>query len=251
MIRAIWEFPQRTIGRQVIVYRKTDSTNRRALEHPGQEGLAFLADEQTAGRGTQGRVWTAAPGASVLLSVLVHPPEALRRAVILTAWAAVSVQDTLGARGVTSRIKWPNDVLVGGRKIAGILTEVRREAVIVGIGLNVQQTASDWKEAGLPMATSLAVAGVTATTEAVAQGLLENLNRRYEALQRGDQEVETAWRDGLDLQGRQVRVEHATGRTEGVVSELSWSRVCLTGGEQWRPEEVRLELASAVIDSGG
>jgi BirA family biotin operon repressor/biotin-[acetyl-CoA-carboxylase] ligase len=146
---------------------------------------------------------------------------------------------------VTSRIKWPNDVLVGGRKIAGILTEVRREAVIVGIGLNVQQTASDWKEAGLPMATSLAVAGVTATTEAVAQGLLENLNRRYEALQRGDREVETAWRDGLDLQGRQVRVEHATGRTEGVVSELSWSRVCLTGGEQWRPEAVRLELATA------
>jgi BirA family biotin operon repressor/biotin-[acetyl-CoA-carboxylase] ligase len=243
MIRAIWEFPERIIGQQVIVYRETDSTNSRAMEHAGREGLAFLADEQTAGRGTQGRRWTAAPGASVLLSVLLHPPESLRRAVILTAWAAVSVGDTLSHWRVRSRIKWPNDVLVGGRKIAGILTEIRGEAVVVGIGLNVRQTASDWAEAGLSTATSLAVAGVHEPTEAVAQVLLGCLNSRYRALQTNGEELESAWREALKLQGRRVRIRHVGGETEGTVRELSWQTVCLEEGGGWRPEEIRLELA--------
>ena len=243
MIRAIWDFPERQIGRQVVVYRETDSTNSRAMEHAGRDGLAFLADEQTAGRGTQGRRWTAAPGASVLLSVLLHPPESLRLAVILTAWAAVSVRDALSHWGVRSRIKWPNDVLVGGRKIAGILTETRGEAVVVGMGLNVRQTASDWAEAGLSTATSLAVAGVDTPTEAVAQVLLGCLDDRYRALQSNGDEVEAAWQEGLRLQGRRVRIRHRGGETEGRVRELTWRKVCLEEGGVWRPEEIRLELA--------
>ncbi|MFQ3650633.1 MAG: biotin--[acetyl-CoA-carboxylase] ligase [Gemmataceae bacterium] len=241
MIRAVWEYPERCIGRQVIVYSQTDSTNNRALAHAGQPGLAFLADEQTAGRGTQGRRWNAQPGASVLLSVLLHPPQAWRRPVILTAWAAVSVQDTLASWGLSSQIKWPNDVQLAGRKIAGILTEIHGKAVVVGIGLNVRQTAQDWQQAGLTEATSLKMAGVDQATERVAHQLLECLETRYRVLvTQGQDALESSWQTGLGLIGQSVQVQHPGGTTLGRISQLSFERVGLEDGRVWRPEEVRL-----------
>jgi len=241
MIRAIWEFPKRLIGRQVIVYQQTDSTNNRALAHAQHQGLACLADEQTAGRGTQGRRWNAAPGASVLLSVLLHPPSHLRRAVLLTAWASVSVQDTLASWGLASRIKWPNDVLLQGRKVAGILTEIHGKAVVVGIGLNVQQSPADWAKQGLNSATSLRMEGVEVETEQVARELLRCLDKRYrQILTRGVRELETCWLAGLQLVGKMVEIESNQQTLPGVVSELTFDRLCLSNGASWRPEQVRL-----------
>src|SRR6478672_923530 len=110
MIRDVWELPARHVGKRVFVYSQTDSTNSRAAEAAGQTGLAFLADEQTAGRGQHGRTWVAPPKASVLLSVLLSPQPELSRPAILTAWAAVSVCEVVHRlTGVQARIKWPND----------------------------------------------------------------------------------------------------------------------------------------------
>src|SRR5262249_46624313 len=147
----------------VHVHECLDSTNTIALSHgndPSHHGSVFLTREQTAGRGQYGRSWQAPPGSSVLMSVLLFPPVELRRPALLTAWAAVSVCETiLGLANLQARIKWPNDVLVHGKKVCGILIEQRTNghpdfplATVVGIGLNVTQSADMFEQAGLPLA---------------------------------------------------------------------------------------------------
>src|ERR1019366_3193428 len=128
-----------------------DSTNSLALSlahDPTQNGLVVIAHAQSAGRGQYGRSWHAPPGSSVLLSVLLFSPPTLRRPSLLTAWAAVSVCEAiLKLADLDAQIKWPNDVLVQGKKVCGILIEQRTIthadfplATVVGIGLNVSQT---------------------------------------------------------------------------------------------------------------
>src|SRR5213594_4122121 len=110
----------RHIGRRLQVYECLESTNTEAAnraDDPNNHGLVILADEQTSGRGQQGRSWHAPVGKAVLMSVVLLPPAPLRRPALLTAWAAVSVCETIRqATGLQARIKWPNDVLIRGRK---------------------------------------------------------------------------------------------------------------------------------------
>src|SRR4051812_27340870 len=102
------------------------------------EGLAAVADHQTAGRGRLGRAWVAPPGASLLLSVLFRPDLAPERLHLTTAAVALAAAEACEAvAGVLPVLKWPNDLLVGDRKLAGVLAESRLPAVVVGIGLNV------------------------------------------------------------------------------------------------------------------
>src|SRR6516225_9244551 len=125
--REVWTLATRRLGRRVLVFDRLDSTNNLAAtlaNDPANEGLAILADEQTAGRGQHGRTWLAAPGQSVLLSVLIAPPPELCRPAVLTAWAAVAVCATIQRTlDQPPRIKWPNDVLLNERKVGGILIE--------------------------------------------------------------------------------------------------------------------------------
>src|SRR5438309_6402048 len=146
------------IGRRILVYDRAESTNQRAAEFaadPNNDGLVILAGEQTAGRGQHGRTWQAPPGSSVLLSLLLFPPPALRRPALLTAWAAVSVCETiLQLTGLQATIKWPNDVLLCDRKVCGILIEQGR-GLVAGIGLNLNQSEEDLQQMELPQAASL------------------------------------------------------------------------------------------------
>jgi BirA family transcriptional regulator, biotin operon repressor / biotin---[acetyl-CoA-carboxylase] ligase len=232
-----WRLDARRLGRRVIVYPQTDSTNTRAFEHVGQPdsaGLAFLADEQVAGRGQHGRRWLAAPRSSVLLSVLLYPPDAINRPVLLTAWAAVSVCEVARRlTGVTPRIKWPNDVLLGGRKVCGILIEQSRQggvtATVAGIGLNVAQTEAEFAAAGLPDATSLVAMGATtADTHAVARELLAALDEHYDRLHGGDVgPLQSMWQTHLGLLGQQVVVECIDHVRQGTLLECGFDGVGL------------------------
>lgn len=108
------------------------------------EGTVVTATHQSAGRGRRGREWLDAPGESLLMSIVLRPPIPPAEAPQLSLIAAVAVVDALGAAGVTAAIRWPNDVMVGGRKICGMLPEATTrhgtlEHVILGIGLNVNQ----------------------------------------------------------------------------------------------------------------
>lgn len=204
----------------------------------------LLAQEQTSGRGQYGRTWTAPAGSSVLLSVLLFPPASLRQPALLTAWAAVSVCETI--KKVTSleaTIKWPNDVLVQDRKVCGILIEQRSSgiaelplAAAVGIGLNVRQSAEFFVEADLPLAGSLAsLSGTLYETRVVAERLIRALDELYDQLLQGNGEtLEALWRERLDLMGKRVVVETAQEQIEGRLLDVSW-------------DGIRLDVSGAVV----
>jgi BirA family biotin operon repressor/biotin-[acetyl-CoA-carboxylase] ligase len=203
-----------------------DSTSTRAealAADPANDGVVVLAGEQTAGRGQYGRTWQCPGGAGVLLSVLLFPPPPLRRAPVLTAWAAVSVCELVEkVAGVEARIKWPNDVLIGGRKICGILIEQGVRGTVAGMGLNVNQPAEHFAAIGLPLATSLAiVTGEQRDSAAVAKELIATLDAQLGRLSGGDFDtLEACWQRHLGLLGKQVVAETASqtfrGRLRGV-----------------------------------
>jgi BirA family biotin operon repressor/biotin-[acetyl-CoA-carboxylase] ligase len=248
--RQEWFLDTRHLARRVLVYDRLDSTNNRAAEladDPANDGIVILADEQTAGRGQHGHTWSAAPGQSVLLSLLLAPPPQLCRPAVLTAWAAVAVCKTIQAIiGQQPRIKWPNDVLLHDRKICGILIEsvagqrAGSPCFIVGIGLNVQQSAAAFAAAGLPEATSLAqFAAHSLNTHGIAADLIRQLDCDYDALCRGDlATLESCWRESLGLLGKHVIVECYDARHHGRMIELSFHAVELA-----RPGEPSLVLA--------
>jgi BirA family biotin operon repressor/biotin-[acetyl-CoA-carboxylase] ligase len=244
-----WHRPARHVGRRVLVYDSVDSTNSIAAEltaDPANAGVAVLAAEQTAGRGQYGRTWQSPPGLGVWLSVLLAPPPELRRPALLTAWAAVAAADTARElSGYSTRIKWPNDVLLAGRKVCGILIE-QTKGTVVGIGLNVSQSAEQFAAAGLPEATSLAAAtGRTYERDAVARLLLDHLDAGYDVLRRGDVGLlELAWREQLDLAGGDVSIELADGTSHrGRLHVLSFAGLVIEqpgcGVMRFTPEAVR------------
>jgi BirA family biotin operon repressor/biotin-[acetyl-CoA-carboxylase] ligase len=135
-------------GKHIYHFFKTDSTNRVALElgHAGEpEGAVILAEEQTAGKGRAGRAWQSERATGIYLSLLLRPRLAPVQAPLLTMMAGLSARTAIQSQtGLTPDLKWPNDLLVCGKKVGGILTEMHAEPsqvrfVIVGIGLNVNQ----------------------------------------------------------------------------------------------------------------
>jgi BirA family biotin operon repressor/biotin-[acetyl-CoA-carboxylase] ligase len=240
-----WTLNTSRLGRPVLVFDRLDSTNTFALAHaddPSQDGLVVLADEQMAGRGQHGRTWTCPGGGGVLLSVLVFPPPALRRPSILTAWAAVSVCETiLKTTGLEAIIKWPNDVLIQGRKVCGILIEQAR-GTVVGIGLNVNQPAQHFADAGLMQAASLAVfTRQTQLCRDVGRLLIQELDAAYEHLCQGDLTgLEASWKQRIGLLGKQVEADTCTGRHCGRLRQMSFDGLDLQLGDNtslWMPPE--------------
>ena len=126
-------------------FEEVGSTNDIALgmaRHGASEGTVVITRSQTKGRGRRGRKWFARPGESVIMSVVLRPELPLNRYSELAFVAAVAVAECLEDKcGLEPSLKWPNDVLVGDRKIAGILIESERGAAIVGIGMNVLQNS--------------------------------------------------------------------------------------------------------------
>src|SRR5205823_13667955 len=131
-------------------------------------------------RGQCGRTWQSPAGATMQPSVTLDAPPELRRPVVLTAWAAVAVAETVRkVTNIPARIKWPNDVLLHGRKVAGILIE-QKSIVVAGVGLNVNQSAEQFAAAGLHEAGSLtSVTGRSFARDDVARHLLAELDTDY------------------------------------------------------------------------
>ncbi|MEK0449531.1 MAG: bifunctional biotin--[acetyl-CoA-carboxylase] synthetase/biotin operon repressor [Verrucomicrobiota bacterium] len=174
------------IAREIVVFEETSSTNDVASNlgragHPGD--VAIFAERQTAGRGRFGRKWSSASHEGLWLSLLMRPELPLSHWPRLTTWAGVSVAAACGPK---ARIKWPNDVLIGGKKTAGILIESATDAAgnafaVVGIGVNLNQTEFPPELSGL--ATSLRLAfGREIDRAEFAAALLSELNARLNNL---------------------------------------------------------------------
>jgi len=196
------------IGTPRVHHRLTDSTNERAkaLALAGApHGTLVTADEQSAGRGRQGRVWTAPPGSAVLMSLVLWELDEL-----LPLTAAVAVCEGLPAEAA---VKWPNDVWIDGRKLAGILVEGRPQEgwAVLGIGLNVTTDAFPAELA--ESATSLQLAGVEADVAGVLDELLASLSRWLVAPR---DSVLAAWRALDALKGERVRWSGGAGIAAGI-----------------------------------
>lgn len=248
MQREEWHLDTKHLGRRVLLFDCVDSTNSYAAalaEDRANEGVVVLAEEQTAGRGQHGRTWYCQRNLGVLLSVLLFPPSALRRPVILAAWAANAVCETIDqGTGLPAKIKWPNDVLIRGRKVCGILIEQGR-GTVVGIGLNLNQTAEAFTAADLPQAGSLALfTGRSFDCPDMARLLIHQLDQGYQRLYAGDLDsLQTHWQGRIGLVGKYVRVECHDAVHCGCLRELTWDGLELEqpGGEriQLLPESVR------------
>jgi BirA family transcriptional regulator, biotin operon repressor / biotin---[acetyl-CoA-carboxylase] ligase len=226
-------------GHPRVHYRLTDSTNARARElalRGAPAGTVVTAWEQSAGRGRQGRAWSAPPGRALLMSALVR--DLSRRDALLPLAVPVAVAHACDVfAGTVCGIKWPNDVWIDGRKLSGILLEGRPQEgwAVIGIGLNVGTGADDFPEELRDTATSLAIAsgsdpGVEAVLAAVLASLEEWLQARPDA-------VLDAWRERDVLVGSAIRWNDGEGTAVGLddsgalLVDTDSGRVALDAGE--------------------
>jgi len=239
----------RLIGRSIKHYETVDSTNSLAASFasdPENNGLVVTASAQSAGRGQYDRIWQAPPESSILMSVLLFPSAGIRRPSVLTAWAAVSVCETLRqTAGLEARIKWPNDILVVGKKVCGILCEGGARHIVAGIGLNVNQSAEDFERMELPDAASLSLcAGRVFDVGEVTRQLIAQLDFEYDRLLHGEITVlEVDWKWRIGMVGKSVVVERTDGAAlHGRLVEMSFAGIELAcGGEMISivPEAIR------------
>jgi BirA family biotin operon repressor/biotin-[acetyl-CoA-carboxylase] ligase len=252
----------RLVGRTVHHLETTTSTNDvvlRLAEEGAPEGVVVFAEEQTRGRGRHRRSWDSRRGRGLWFSVLLRPRVPAERLVFLPLCAAGAVARTIRERlGVPASLKWPNDVLVGDRKVAGVLVESRTAdaggppVCVLGLGINVNHEAAELPETGGARATSLRIeTGAEVDRPALARELLRALDRDYGALERGDEEpLATAVRELLGLVGRAVEVTADGRRLRGTLVALSPGeglRLRLPDGSErrLRPEHVDLRLLPA------
>lgn len=225
------------IGSRCLVYPEVDSSNselmRLAVEAGGSvpDGTVLLAERQSRGRGRLQRSWLTTPRHSLAMSVLLRPKLAPTEVSQLPLLAALAVQQAL-APWVTSSdaplaIKWPNDILCKGRKLAGILTEMRAEpgavhAVVIGIGINVRAPEGGWPEELRAIAGDLSsAAGRGMRRMDVAVAVLRRFDALYnQYLEHGFDAVREAWWQAHAACGQTVRVHYGSGYVEGIAEAL-------------------------------
>ena len=230
MERSLSELAPKTrwIGARLDIHQSVNSTNRVAEElarRGAPEGTVVIADGQTAGRGRFGRTFFSPPGRSIYLSLLLRPegmPEAVQHYVFVASIAVAEVARATLPASVSVEIKWPNDVLLDGRKTSGINLPVQLDggrvtAAILGIGVNVNLEEPDLPPELRSTATSLAIANRAPLDRvAVAEQLIERLEQEIDAYRdRGFEQVLEAWLKFFRMRGERVRV-----RGPGVAKEI-------------------------------
>lgn len=214
--------PDLVAGVSVEVVDEVASTNATVAERAragAPEGLVVAAEQQTAGRGRLDRTWETPPGSGLLFSVLLRPTAPTRSWPWLPLLTGYAVDKALKAHGYDAGVKWPNDVLIGEQKVAGILVEridtPAGPAAVVGVGLNVSTTA---EELPVPTATSLAlVSGSAPDRSQLLIDLLSSLREAYDAWQAGGDlsgmRLLESYSAACVTLGRDVRVELPGGST--------------------------------------
>lgn len=216
------------LGRALEVYASIDSTNTRAMVWARQgapDGALVCAEEQTAGRGRLGRRWHAPAGSSLLFSLILRPSIAPSHAQQITMLCSLGILTAVRSiTGVEALIKWPNDLVIGGKKVGGILTELglvgqRLDFVVVGVGLNVNLDPSAIPEAMMPPTSLSAELGAPVPRRALLCSILQAIEERYFAFENGGQPV-AEWRDHLATLGQPVQVGTAEEVVVGVAENV-------------------------------
>jgi BirA family biotin operon repressor/biotin-[acetyl-CoA-carboxylase] ligase len=217
---------------QRYLFEESCGSTQELLQADLPEGALAVCDEQTEGRGRLGRTWTSPPGTAILCYVLLRPPpERVAAELALVAGTAVAEAIEV-AVGLAVQVKWPNDVMLNRRKVAGILAEASEGTVVVGIGVNVNQERTELPENTQVAAASLyTIDGVKRDRAPLLAAIVERLERNYDAwLERGLDGVYDSLGSRDFLRGRRVTVEGSTG--VGVAIDRSGRFVVDLDGEK-------------------
>ena len=239
----------RVIGREIRVFRETTSTNDILEKLAGagvREGSVVFAESQTAGRGRLGRKWHSPPYRGLWFSVLLRPTLRPQETTRLTILAATALARAIWLEtGLAPRIKWPNDILLNGRKVAGLLTELSAEIdrvkyVVVGIGLDVNIGASAFPSDLRKIATSIQIElGAKVDRAALASAILRELDADYQRLRAGQFElIADEWEKLCTTLGHQVTIRIGPRRVEGVAESLDADGALLVRTEHGRIERI-------------
>jgi len=246
------------LGTRFHYFQEIDSTNsyaRRLAEAGAPEGEVVIAERQSAGRGRLGRSWESPPYCNLYFSLLLRPALAPVHAPQITLMAAVALADTVAAFvAEPPAIKWPNDILLQGKKLAGILTESscdakRIEFVILGIGVNLNFPRERMPESIRDRATSLMeVGGKSFSREKFLRRLIQDLDRCYGVLEAlGFAAIAPRWEAYFALRGRRVRVEMVDEALSGTATGIDGDGALLLEAEDGVLHRV---LAGDVIPLG-
>jgi BirA family biotin operon repressor/biotin-[acetyl-CoA-carboxylase] ligase len=233
----------------VRFFDEVDSTNRVAAEWAAEgapDGSLVVADHQTAGRGRLDRKWFSPPGSSLLFSVILRPSIVVEDLGLLNLAASAALCGAVAEEGLEPRVKWPNDVVLGGLKIAGILAEASLElnraiSVILGVGLNVNIPESEFPAELREIAGGVSsVSGRTHDRVTILTAFLRNFGHFYDGLPgRPPEWILNSYRELCSTLGQTVRVDLHNGSLEGVAVDIHTSGgLILDSGEIIRVGDV-------------
>lgn len=205
------------IGKEIYTLPQASSTNEVAFRlalKGAEEGTAVLAELQTKGKGRMGRTWESPAGLNIYLSIILRPRMVPSKTPLITLMAAVACAEAIDeVAGLLPAIKWPNDLLLEGKKLGGILTEADMELdtinfVVVGIGINVNMTRLSFPPSIKDTATSLQEAlGREISRIALIQAILRHMEQWYERLRQGrGAEITRRWKELSLVKGQQIEV---------------------------------------------
>ncbi|MFK3958750.1 biotin--[acetyl-CoA-carboxylase] ligase [Guptibacillus hwajinpoensis] len=229
------------LGKTIYTYPTVESTQFIAHDyaHKGTpDGTIIVADEQTAGKGRLGRSWHSPPGSGIWTSIILRPKLPPQKAPQFTLIAAVSVVHAIRKQtGLEAEIKWPNDILIDGKKVVGILTELQAEAdqiksIIIGMGINVNATKEDFPE-DLTTATSLRIElGKEIKRSVLLAAILNELETLYEEyLNNGFRMIKLLWESYAVSLGRRIKARTLNGVIEGLAKGITEEGVLLLEDE--------------------
>lgn len=210
----VGRMPTQIVGSRIVVFDEIASTNERALDMD-TDGAVVVSDRQSAGRGRHGRTWHSMPGRGLWVTVvLMGDPAGLCFALPL------AIRDALNPI-VPATVKWPNDILIEGRKVCGILVEQRGATIAAGFGVNVNHEIGDFPEDVRDTATSLRIhSGRVLDRSEILREILIALDGRIVSLREGGiAKQRDEWADACGMIGRTVRVGDVTGVVEGIDNE--------------------------------
>ncbi|RST73644.1 biotin--[acetyl-CoA-carboxylase] ligase [Siminovitchia acidinfaciens] len=219
-------------GRSVHYFDSLESTQKAAyqLAYDGApEGTLVIAEEQTSGRGRLGRAWHSASGKGIWMSIIVRPDLPPQKAPQFTLITAVAVARAIEeVTEITPEIKWPNDLLIKGKKVVGILTELQAEAdkissLIIGIGMNVNHASDDFPVEVKKIASSLFIEkGEKISRAALIQSFLKNFEKYYSIyISDGFLPIRILWESYATSIGKQIKATTVTGEIVGVAVGIS------------------------------
>jgi len=219
----------RLLGRRLHLREEVESTNTWAIEEAlkgAEEGEVFLAEAQTQGKGRMGRKWFSPKGKNIYLSMVLKPEMPPHKVPLLNLGASLALAYLLENLGIEVELKWPNDVLLKGKKVSGILSEAYAETdkinfVVLGIGLNVNMKKEDFPEDLRDIATSLFIeTGKEFSRNDLVKKILQEFEGIYFLLKENPGEVLSKWCSYAKVEGRMVEVESFGELIEGVAQGI-------------------------------